>query len=133
MNNNEFEILQFQRYCDLSGKQHAAHIIKHNGHFSATLAPDSFDQGSDREAADFTEQEKLFVNLTPLERRTWQRILNGWNISAIARDENVSNAAIRSRIQGNSKGQGGMVAKNFWVLLWWNMRHKFYKSQKSKL
>jgi hypothetical protein len=36
----------------------------------------------------------------------------------------VKRSAIYARICGNSKGQGGMIAKNFWVLLWWLCRQK---------
>ncbi len=67
---------------------------------------------------------KLYVNLNPVEARTWRQILSGKSISAIAREEGVSRAAIYSRIVGNSKDQGGMIAKNFWVLLWWHFRRK---------
>src|ERR1017187_2865836 len=75
-------------------------------------------------APDLREQERLFVTLTPIERETWRKILGGQSIASIAKEEGVSRAAIYARIEGNGKGQGGMIAKNFWVLLWWLMRRR---------
>lgn len=64
------------------------------------------------------------VNFDEVERRTWSQILSTIGINAIAREEGVSRAAIYARIQGNSKGQGGMTGENVWVLLWWRMRQR---------
>jgi len=79
-----------------------------------------------RPTPEFWEQERLFVNLTPLERQTWRKILGGQSIASIAKEEGISRAAIYSRIQGNRKGQGGMIAKNVWCLLWWRLRQKLF-------
>jgi hypothetical protein len=70
------------------------------------------------------EQSRLYVNLNPLEAETWKKVLKGQSIRDIAREERVSRQAVYSRIVGNSKGQGGMVSKNFWVLLWWLLRQR---------
>ena len=51
------------------------------------------------------------------------------SVASIAKEEGVSRAAIYARIQGNSRGQGGMIAKNFWVLLWWRLRQQFFTTQ----
>ena len=70
------------------------------------------------------DDPRFYVNLNDLERRTWRQILSAISINAIARQEGVSRAAIYARIQGNSKGQGGMIGKNVWVLLWWRVRQR---------
>src|SRR4029077_15969191 len=73
-------------------------------------------------APDPMEQERYFVNLNSLERETWRKILGAQSVASIANEEGVSRAAIYARIKGNRKGQGGMIGKNFWVLLWWRLR-----------
>jgi hypothetical protein len=75
-------------------------------------------------APDLREQERLYVNLTPIERKTRRKILSAQSIASIASEEGVSRAAIYARIEGNGKGQGGMIGKNVWVLLWWLMRRR---------
>lgn len=70
------------------------------------------------------DDPRFYVNLNEVERRTWRQILSATSINAIAAEEGISRAAVYSRIQGNSKGQGGMVAKNFWCLLWWRLRQE---------
>ena len=70
------------------------------------------------------DDPRYYVNLNDVERRTWRQILSASSINAIAREEGVSRAAIYARIQGNSKGQGGMIGKNVWVLLWWRLRQQ---------
>ena len=124
MSNTETEAIQFNSYCGLTGMRYHAQVIRHNGRRVVSIHPLSIDGLTNSATPHFSEQEKLYINLNPLERRTWLRLLTGWSIATIARDENVSPAAIRARIQGNSKGQGGMIAKNFWVLLWWKVRRK---------
>jgi|SRR5581483_7517818 len=60
---------------------------------------------------------RYFVNLNSVERRTWWQILGAIPVGAIARNEGVSRQAIYSRILGRG-GYGGMIAKNYWVLIW---------------
>lgn len=72
----------------------------------------------------FDEQPRLFVNLNPVERETWRKILAARSIVSIAKEEGVSRSAIYARIQGNRHGQGGMIGKNFWVLRWWQLRQR---------
>ena len=72
---------------------------------------------------DWFDNSKYYVNLNDIESRTWRQVLMGMSLSTIAREERVSRQAIYSRIAG-THGYGGMVSKNFWVLLWWRCRQK---------
>lgn len=76
------------------------------------------------------EQPRLYVNLNPIETETWKKLLKGQTIRDIAHEEGVSRQAVYSRIVGNSKGQGGMIGKNFWVLLWWLLRQRITAHEK---
>lgn len=58
-------------------------------------------------------------NLNATQSRTFDQILQGKSISAIAEAEGVSRAAIYSRIRG-SHGRGGMIRRNLWAFLWWS-------------
>lgn len=75
------------------------------------------------------DDPRFYVNLNDVERRTWRQILSAASINTIAREEGISRAAIYARIQGNSKGQGGMIGKNVWVLLWWRLRQRLIGGQ----
>jgi len=66
----------------------------------------------------------LTAGLTPIECRTWLRILNQQSIKAIAAEEGVSRTAIYVRIRGTGRTPGGMVAKNPWVAEWWHARQQ---------
>jgi len=70
------------------------------------------------------DDPRYYVNLNPIQRRTWRKVLSGQSISSIAHGEGISRKAVYDRIQGNAKGQGGMIAKNFWCLLWWRLRQR---------
>jgi hypothetical protein len=78
----------------------------------------------DRRTSPWLEDARYYINLNSIEERTWRKLLNGQSISSIAQDEGVSRKAVYDRIQGNSKGHGGMIGKNFWVLLWWRLRRE---------
>ena len=120
------ELLRFRRCSNLQGTSINLTIGRRNGKPAAFIRPRIEDSSAAPEPPEFTEQPKFFVNLNPLERETWRKILSGQSIASVAKDEGVSRAAIYSRIAGNAKGQGGMIAKNFWVLLWWRLRQRFF-------
>ena len=65
--------------------------------------------------------EEVSQNLTPVERRTWLRLLDGRSVLDIAAEDGVSRAAIYERIRGNPK-RGGMIARNPYCQIWWNRR-----------
>lgn len=89
------------------------------------LSPIWADGGPKRAlSSPWLDDPRFYVNLNALERRTWRQILSGASIAVIAAEEGVSRAAIYTRIQGNSFGHGGMIGKNFWVLLWWRLRQR---------
>jgi hypothetical protein len=125
MQKDDFQILRFRVFRDLHGSVQSAGGGRRNGK-PAVFFPQSLSEPPDpaAEQTNLCDQQRLFVNLNPLERETWRKILQAQSISSIAEQEGVSRAAIYARIQGNNKGQGGMVAKNFWVLLWWLARQR---------
>ena len=122
---NASDLLVFSRYSDLLGQTHRANIFRRNGRRAPVLSPACI-QLPDRalEVVPPWEQPRYFVNLNAVQRRTWGKILRGWSIRQIAAEEGVRRSAIYARIEGNTKGQGGMIAKNFWVLLWWRLRQR---------
>jgi hypothetical protein len=125
------EQLQFRHCRNLSGEAVAISVGRRNGRPAIFFPPDIAELAAKPgPASDLREQERLFVNLTPIERQTWRKILSAQSIASIASQEGVSRAAIYARIEGNGKGQGGMIAKNFWVLLWWLMRRRAERQTK---
>ena len=113
----------FQTCTTLDGRLERVGVGRRNGHLTVLLSPDWADGGPRRaQSRLWSEDPRYYVNLNGVERRTWRRILSGASISAIAAEEGVSRAAIYARIQGNSEGHGGMIAKNYWCLLWWRLR-----------
>ena len=123
MPNQDFETHRFRVCRDVRGDLHHVGGGKRNGK-PAVFFPQSFTDAAApaNPVRDIREQERLFVNLNPLERATWRKILSAQSIASIADEEGVSRPAIYARIQGNGKSQGGMIGKNFWVLLWWRLR-----------
>jgi hypothetical protein len=122
---DNLESFRFKACRDLYGCVRPISVGRRNGRPAIFFPPDIAEPTAEADSApDLREQERLFVNLTPVERETWCKILSARTIASIAKEEGVSRAAIYARIEGNSKGQGGMIAKNFWVLLWWLMRRR---------
>lgn len=123
MQPDDSDLQRFQRYRNLDGSASKASRAKRNGRLYLSISPHGWDQEDPTERPERHEISKYYVNLNPLERKTWSSILRGLTISDIARDERVSRQAILCRIRGNGRGEGGMIAKNFWVLIWWMCRH----------
>ncbi len=121
MSDDEF-VISSALFKRINGATGHGQLIRRNGRPQIAFAPECAEFPSKDVSLDLYEREKFYVNLNPLERETWSKILRGWSLSRIAADEGVTHQAILSRIRGNSKGQGGMVAKNFYVLIWWIAR-----------
>jgi hypothetical protein len=122
---DDSESFRFKTCRDLYGGVQPISTGRRNGRPAIFFPPDIAEPAGKAESTpDLREQERLYVNLTPIERQTWRKILSAQSIVSIASEEGVSRAAIYARIEGNGKGQGGMIAKNFWVLLWWLMRRR---------
>jgi hypothetical protein len=113
-----------QYYRRLDGSLERASLGRRNGRPLALLPPSCIEPPDQKEPMEIFEQSRLYVNLNPLEVETWRKLLKGQSIRHIAREEGVSPQAVRSRVIGNSKGQGGMIAKSFWVLLYWRLRQR---------
>jgi hypothetical protein len=119
------EALFFQRCADANGSTQSLQVGRRNGRPSVFLARGiCYLPELDARPTAFIDQERFFVNLNRVERETWRKILQAQSIASIARQEGVSRAAIYARIEGNRRGHGGMIRKNFWVLLWWRLRQK---------
>ena len=101
---------------------------RRNGRSVALFTPDWSERGPwqmrQSRQKNYLDDPKYFVNLSAIERATWRQILSAQSIASIAKEEGVSRSAIYSRIEGNRLGQGGMIGKNFWALLWWRLRHR---------
>ncbi|HEV8059285.1 MAG TPA: hypothetical protein VGP68_05410 [Gemmataceae bacterium] len=125
MPNDNFEILKFQACRDLRGSIQGVSVGRRNGRPAAFFSP-TFGEPAPPAPPDpeREQQERLFVNLTPIECETWRKLLRAQSVASIAKEEGVSRAAIYARIQGNGRGQGGMIAKNPWILLWWRLRQR---------
>lgn len=121
----------FQSCNALDGHSERVSLCRRNGHPTILLPPNWADDGPEKDASGlWIEDPRYYVNLNEVERRTWRQILSAVSINTIARYEGVSRAAIYARIQGNSRGQGGMIGKNVWVLLWWRLRQRMTGGQK---
>lgn len=114
---------RFQHCRDLYGNPLNGTAGRRNGKPALFFHP-GFDSQPALEPPALEEQSRLFVNLNAVECITWRKLLQAQSIAQIAREEGVSRPAIYARIQGNRKGQGGMIAKNAWVLLWWRFRQR---------
>lgn len=125
MPHEDYEVLAFRACRDLEGTIQRIDAGRRNGKPVVFFVPDLFRPGErSKEPYDFRDDERFFVNLNPVERSTWRRILSAQSIAAIAKEDRVTRSAVYARVEGNRKGQGGMIAKNFWVLLWWRLRQK---------
>jgi hypothetical protein len=124
MEQSSLELLQFRRCRDLHGNSVSVTVGRRNGIPAAFLTTRFEDLEPAPEPQEFEDNPKYYVNLNPLERGTFRRILKGQSIASIAEEDGVKRSAIYARICGNSKGQGGMIAKSFWVLLWWHCRQE---------
>jgi hypothetical protein len=124
MQESSLDLLRFRRCRDLHGNPVPVTAGRRNGKPAAFIGPLSEDPSPAPEPQELIDQSRLFVNLNPIECDTWRKLLGGRSIASIARDEGVSRPASYARIQGNRKGQGGMISKNYWVLLWWRVRQR---------
>ena len=123
MHHSGFSTPGFQTCTTIDGRPERIGVGRRNGHLTVLLSRDWADGGPRRtQPRLWVDDPKYYVNQNAVERRTWQRVLSGASISAIAVDEGVSRTAIYARVQGNRKGHGGMIAKNYWCLLWWRLR-----------
>lgn len=130
MPHDDLESFRFTACRDLYGGMQQISTGRRNGRTAVFFARNITEPtGPTDPDPNLWEQERLFVNLTPLQRQTWRKILSAQSIASIAKEEGVSRAAIYARIQGNCKAQGGMIAKNVWCLLWWRLRQKLFSRE----
>jgi hypothetical protein len=122
------DLLRFRRCRDLHGNILNVTVGKRNGKPAVFIRPSLEDPDPAPEPRGLIDQERLFVNLNPVERETWRKLLAAQSVASIAQEEGVSRNAIYARIKGNTQGQGGMIAKNYWVLLWWRLRRRLFTS-----
>jgi len=121
MNNETSEALYF-RYCrNLEGDLEPIDIARQNGRpvprFDQHLMSPGSEPAEDR--SNWNELvEEVSINLTPIERRTWMRLLDGRTVLEVDDEDGVTRTAVYERIRGNGKGQGGMIRKNDYVAIW---------------
>src|ERR1035437_3295653 len=122
---HDFEACRFQVFRDLHGGMQYAGAGRRNGQPSVFFRR-TYTESAPEPAIEtnLRDQPRLFVNLNSVERETWRKILAARSIADIAKEEGISRAAIYARIRGNSRCQGGMIAKSPWVLLWWRSRQR---------
>jgi hypothetical protein len=130
----DFDVNYFHYARDHNGKLIPVSVVRRNKRAVPRFDPSITDPephsegdpaqpgGASQTSFPWIDDPRYYVNLNEVESRTWRLILSATSISEIARIERVKRQAILCRIRGNSKGQGGMIAKNFWVILWWRMR-----------
>src|ERR1035438_7731547 len=98
---DELESFRFKTYRDLYGGVRQIGVGRRNGRPAIFFPPDIAEPTAPTGSApDLREQERLFVNLTPIERETWRKILCAQSIASIAKEEGISRAAIYARIEG---------------------------------
>jgi hypothetical protein len=122
--NNEFQETLYFGYCrDLTGNLVVIDTAKQNGRIVPRFSPNQFEPEPEESEGEVDELlGEICQNLTAIERRTWLQLVDGLSILDVAAGEGVSRTAIYERIRGNSKGHGGMVAKNDYVAIWWRLR-----------
>jgi hypothetical protein len=125
MNLESNELLYF-RYCrTLDGNLVPIDTAKQNGRLVPRFSPGQFEPVADDGDDELDELiAEVCQDLTAIERRTWLQLIDGLTVLDIAAAEGVSRAAVYERIRGNSKGHGGMVAKNPYVAIWWRLRQE---------
>jgi hypothetical protein len=117
--------LAYGTYRTLTGAPAPIDLIRRNGqpaprHRHDWDAAPALANADD--AVPFGALRNLLRGLTPLERRTWRRLLDGWSVDAIAVADGTSRAAVYARIRGSRGRGGGMVRKNAFVARWWQIR-----------
>ena len=127
----------YQRCGTLDGSAKSVAVGKRNRRMVAQFTPEwtSLEPITEKTADASLENDlraELSSNLNAIERRTWERIINGRPIREIAAEDGVRRSAIYERIRGNSKGQGGMIQKNPYVALWWSLRLRQQLEKKVK-
>jgi hypothetical protein len=127
VNMNETNETIYFRYCrTIDGRLLPVDTARRNGRLVPLFSPTDLEPPTAGGEADSREIDELIAeisqDLTAIERRTWLQLVDGATILDIANAEGVSRAAIYERIRGNSKGQGGMIAKNPYVAIWWGLR-----------
>jgi DNA-directed RNA polymerase specialized sigma24 family protein len=72
----------------------------------------------EEESAEYLELvEEVCHNLTPIQRATWLKLIDGRSILDIAAEERIARAAIYDRIHR-------MVGRNSYCALWWRIKRK---------
>jgi hypothetical protein len=123
---NRFDETTYFHYARrIDGRLESVDCARHNGRLVPRFDPSWTDVACGGPADDSEFEEliaELSYNLNAAESRTWLKLIDGQSVEHIAQTEGVSRAAVYERIRGNSKNQGGMVKKNDYVRLWWNLR-----------
>src|SRR5688572_10428879 len=99
-------IASFHCCCSLDGATHDVTFYRQNGRLVPRIDPALLSSPSlePEPASDYEELvEEVCQNLTAIERRTWLFILDGWSISRVAEEDEVSRPAVYSRLRSMAR------------------------------
>jgi len=122
MDRSDYEVHYFRYVRTLDGSLEPVDLARRNGRvvprFHPSVIEPPLPAQEPEESPEYRELvDEVSHNLNPLERKTWLRLLDGMPILDVAKDDEVTRAAIYDRLRR-------MIAKNDYVAIWWRLKNK---------